>query len=252
MKKGLKKAFGIFGDVILVLLILLALSGIIYSFSKSTSHGYSIPKIFGKWMSVVQTESMDTGEKGCIKAGDLVFGDSNTSYSDLKVGDIVFFLNDKVLDKDGNQTTIVVVHRIYEEIIDIHGTVLGYRTKGDANPYVDQDNGVDALTEANYVGTYTGKVGGFGKVINFLTSSLGFGLCIVLPIFLYLIWQVIKLVQVIMHNKKVDMMADAAAGVESEDVKQAIINEYLAKQEALKKEQEQKELESKKDDAPKE
>ena len=50
-----------------------------------------------------------------------------------------------------------------------------------------------------------------------------------LPVLLFTLFQIYKLFSVIMYNKKVDMI-NAANEATSDEVKEAIIAEYLAKQ----------------------
>jgi hypothetical protein len=58
---------------------------------------------------------------------------------------------------------------------------------------------------------------------------LGFFLVILLPVLLFTIYQIYKLVAVLLHNHKVDMI-NAVNETASDEVKEAIIAEYLAKQ----------------------
>ena len=85
-----------------------------------------------------------------------------------------------------------------------------------------------------YEGDIVSKYSGFripllGYILTFLTTQLGFFLCIVLPVLLYTIWQVYKFVVVLMNNQKVKLMEEVK-GQTSEEEKQAIIAEYLAQQ----------------------
>lgn len=234
----MKKALNIIGDVLLGIIIVFAIVGIIYALTqKKSTNGAA--EIFGKSASVVQSDSMNP----VIKKGDLVFADSKISYNDL---------DEMVIDGDRennpivfyktviNKQNVIVVHRIYDRAYDDNGVFRGYRTWGDnteTNTKWDTVEGTDTellLTAGTYVGLYTGKVPVVGTVIDFLSTTLGFGVCIVLPIFVYLIFQIFRLVKVVMNNKKVEMMEAAANGVQDQAVKDAIIQEYLKKQEEEK------------------
>lgn len=216
----MKKALSIIGDVILGLIIILAVFGIIFALSQKKDR-YGVAEVFGYSAYAVPTDSMVP----TINPGDLVFGDSSVTYDDLEVGDVIFFY----YVEDDN--VIVKVHRIYDEAYDSSNNFLGYVTKGDNEEVVDNV----LITENNYIATWTGsRVPWIGAIVTFLTTQVGFLVCIILPIFLYLIYQIFRLVKVVMNNKKVDMMEAAASGVESEEIKEAIIQEYLRKQEELK------------------
>jgi signal peptidase len=68
-----------------------------------------------------------------------------------------------------------------------------------------------------------------GSVIDFLSTQLGFFLVILLPVLLFTIYQIYKLIAVLLYNHKVDMI-NAVNESASDEVKEAIIAEYLAKQ----------------------
>jgi signal peptidase len=65
--------------------------------------------------------------------------------------------------------------------------------------------------------------------MDFLSTQLGLFLVILLPVLLFTIYQIYKLISVVMYNKKVDMI-NAVNENTSDEVKEAIIAEYLAKQ----------------------
>lgn len=269
-----KKILNIAGDVILVLIMILAVLGIIYGLS-AKSNG-DVPKLFGKSAYTVPTNSMDISKaeakqkgfdtKTLIKKGDLVFGDSNVAYEDIKVGDVIFFwgsLNDEDI--------IIIVHRV----IDIRhsedgSSIIHLVTRGD-NPSIPLDD-TQIVKKGNYIAKLSGKIGGFGNVILFLTSNtwinytkkdgsvntfakgfydfklpIGFGLIIVLPILIYLIIMIVRLVGVLNNNRKVDTMTEIAAGVVNEDAKEAIIQEYLRKQEEIARQKAEQEAQAQQD-----
>ena len=77
--------------------------------------------------------------------------------------------------------------------------------------------------------TEDGKIGGLGNVISFLRSSLGFFLCIVLPLILFFLYELYNFITILVteRSKKV---ASAAAAIDEEEIKRRAIEEYLAKQ----------------------
>lgn len=270
-----KKILNIVGDIILVLIMLLAVAGIIYGLSTRSNGG--VPKLFGKSAYTVPTNSMDIAKaeakskgfdsKTLIKKGDLVFGDSNIAYEDIKVGDVIFFWGS--LSDDGD--VIIIVHRV----IDIrhnenNDEILYLVTRGD-NPSIPEDE-TQQVSKKNYIAKLSGKLPGLGNVILFLTSNswinytnkdgrentflrglynfklpIGFGLIIVLPILIYLVIMIVRLVGVLNNNRKVDTMNDIAAGVVNEDAKEAIIQEYLRKQEELARQKAEQEAQAQQD-----
>ncbi len=87
-------------------------------------------------------------------------------------------------------------------------------------------------------GVYSGKtLPGFGKVLEFLCSSSGFLVCVLIPLILVFIYEVIDVVRAFMKIKNKDKKVISAA--EEELIKQQAIAEYLQRQAAEKQEQEE-------------
>ena len=273
-----KKILNIVGDVILVLILLLAVAGIIYGLSTKTNGG--VPKLFGKSAYAVPTNSMDITQKEAkkkgftktIHKGDVVFGDSNVSFGELEVGDIIFFAGN-LINTDTNE--YIIVHRIIDIGYDESGKRVYVITRGD-NPEIPEDD-VQTVTPAKYVAKYTGRIRGLGNAVLFLTNNtwidytnkdgtenaflkglhdfklpIGFGVIIIIPIAIYLVIMIVRLVMVLNNNKKVDTANELAQGVVSDDVKDAIIQEYMRKQEELKRKQEEEALKAKENENKKE
>jgi signal peptidase len=139
----------------------------------------------------------------------------------LQVGDIVTYHT--VI----NGEKAINTHRIVE-VIDEKG-MLQYRTQGDnkeTNPEADKD----PIAPGDVIGKYNGtRVPVLGSVIDYLSTQLGFFLVILLPVLLFTLYQIYKLVMVILHNHKVDVLNSMNEST-SDEVKEAIIAEYLAKQ----------------------
>lgn len=91
-----------------------------------------------------------------------------------------------------------------------------FTTKGDNNDVAD----THIISDGDIVGQYVFKIPGMGKVMDFLSSTWGFLIVIVLPMLLFFIYQVYHLVIVGMNLKRAmaeeDRMARAAAIVDGE------------------------------------
>ena len=86
------------------------------------------------------------------------------------------------------------------------------------------------VSPGDVIGKYNGtRIPKLGAVIDYLSTQMGFFLIILLPVLLFTIYQIYKLINVIMYNQKVDVL-NAAKDTTSDEVKEAIIAEYLAKQ----------------------
>ena len=124
-----------------------------------------------------------------FRAGDLIIirkCDPQT----LKEGDIVTFHT--IINNEFALNT----HRI-TEIQDLGGA-RSYVTKGDNNELAD----IHMIADGDIVGKYVCHLAGFGKVMSFLSSSLGFLLVIVLPLLIFFIYQVYHLITVSIDLKK--------------------------------------------------
>lgn len=107
-----------------------------------------------------------------INIGDIVIIKNNsfeTSFDNLKVGDIIVFRAPEATTDDGKPK--VIVHRISEI-----GTTSGKQvviTKGDANPYSIPGIDFPIFTE-NYVGKVVYVIPQIGKISMFLTPPINY------------------------------------------------------------------------------
>ncbi len=175
-----------------------------YAFTTlATKDDGSVSNLGGFTPMTVQSDSMsptfDQGDLIVIKTCDT---------SKLQVGDIVTFHT--IIDNQYALNT----HRI-ESIDELNG-MRSFTTKGDNNDVAD----THIISDGDIVGQYVFKIPGMGKVMDFLSSTWGFLIVIVLPMLLFFIYQVYHLVIVGMNLKRAmaeeDCMARAAAIVDGE------------------------------------
>ena len=152
-------------NVLLVIAIIVAAICTYVSFVSSSGNG--VPSVFGLQMFSIQTESMYP----VLKPGDLIFDKAVSDPATLQKGDIITYWT--VI----NGERVLNTHEIFE-IYD-GGDYRIFATKGKNN------NSVDSLTvhESEVVGKYWFRVGGVGKVFDYLQTSTGFLLVVVLPVF---------------------------------------------------------------------
>ncbi len=203
--------------VVTVFIVMLVLLSIIISISSITAKANNgVPDLFGYTPFSVQTDSMNP----TLKKGDYIFIEKCDA-ENLAVGDIVTYYT----FIDGQR--VINTHRI----VDVYNNsgVLQYQTQGDnkeTNPEPDKL----LLSPGDVIGKYTdSKIPLMGGVIDYLSTQMGFFLVILLPVLLFTLYQIYNLVMVILHNHKVDTI-NAANEATSDEVKEAIIAEYLAKQ----------------------
>ena len=200
--KAVKKAGTIIISVLLWIVILIAA---LYAFTTmATRDNQNVSSLLGYTPLVVKTNSMSP----TFDAGDLIFikkCDPDT----LKEGDIICFHT--IIDNEYALNT----HRI--EKIDESNGVRSYTTMGDNN------NGIadrHIISNGDIVGKYTGHLKKAGKVMDFLSSSTGFLIVIVIPMLLFFIYQVYNLIMISIRLKKVmavEAAKEAAAQAEEEN-----------------------------------
>ncbi len=214
MKTVFKKIGSAIVDIVIVLLIILSIIISISSFTAKANNG--VPDLFGFTPFSVQTDSM----KPEFSKGDYIFVEKCDPAS-LQVGDIVTYHT--IID--GYKA--INTHKIVN-IFNNDG-MIQYQTQGinkETNPEPDEI----LLAPGDVIGKYNGTViPVLGSVMDFLSTQLGFFLVILLPVLIFTIYQIYKLISVVMYNKKVDMI-NAVNENATDEVKEAIIAEYLAKQ----------------------
>ena len=158
----------------------------LYAFTTLATHeDGSVSDIAGFTPLAVQSDSMaPTFNKGDL----IVIQKCDTSK--LEVGDIVTFHT--IIDNEYALNT----HRI-AAIDEVNG-MRSFTTKGDNNDVAD----THIISDGDIVGKYVFALPQMGKVMDFLSSSMGFLIVIVLPMLLFFIYQVYHLIVVGMNLKR--------------------------------------------------
>ena len=223
---------------------------------------FSVPNIFGKGFSTVVSPSMEGSQKDSFTTEDLIFldvvtdGNRDKKLEKLEIGDIIMF---KYFNNDLNET-VLNTHRIVD-IVEVNGEKL-FVTQGDkraetypADKY-DPAKGWEELFEQNkielvaadeIVAVYTGKWVGAGAAFKYVQTSNGFLVCVVLPVALFFLVELVLLLLNFMkirqqkrdeqHAEEMEKIkAEQAARLEEE--KARIRAEILAEQAKQEKEEE--------------
>lgn len=189
-----------------------------------------VPTIFGKSFVSVQSDSMEGNKKGSFNEGDMLIVDKISADEALKldVDDIIVYRAPIDIDGDG-ETGDINTHRIVEKWTT-DGGIVYFRTRGD-NPNYGEDT--YDLRYTDVVAVYNGKskLSGIGAVADFLKSSIGFFLIVVLPMALFFLYEVYNLIKIIMEQKLKKASATVSAETE-EEIKRRAIEEFLAQQQA--------------------
>lgn len=182
-KSTLKKIADVLYYVLITFVIVLALS---YTFfTLSTKNG--VTSVFGYIFTSVQSGSMS----GTFDRGDIII----TKEFDAKTAkpeDIISFY----YIEPNTQQKIIVTHRVIEVKAD------GLITQGDVarkNHSVDQ---VERVAYGDVIAKYTGtKIPGLGKVADFIRTPTGFFICVLIPVFLFLFWQIYIFIKTLIEAK---------------------------------------------------
>ena len=219
-----KRIANIVVNVLLVIAIILAAVCTYTSFVSTSGNG--VPSIFGIRVLSIQTESMYPE----LNPGDMIFDKPVKNTGDLQIGDINTYWT--VIDGE----RVLNTHRIIQ-IYDGGGHLI-FETRGDNN------TAADPLTvhESEIVGKYDGaKISGLGKVFDFLQTSMGFLIVVVIPVALFFVYHLIQFFRVLFeyNNIKNKLLYEMERG-KAEDL---VEDEKKRQDELRKKERERLEAE---------
>ena len=227
-----KKIAGIIGNTLIWVFVVFSLLIMVLVFSAQGSSD-GIPAIFGKSLLTIQTASMED----TYSVGDMVFMTkiSDTEKQQLQAGDIVTYRAPIDINGDG-MIGDINTHRVVS-----HDTATGVIvTKGDNNILADNEGDNPYTIHRNdVIGVCTedGRLVGVGNVIEFLRSSVGFFICIILPLILFFLYELYNFISILVSEKA--KKAPIAKETE-EEIKRRAIEEYLK---SMQNEQAQQETE---------
>lgn len=259
-----KKVVSIVINVVFYSFIAFLIVFAIAAFS-SNNNDRKIANIFGIGFLNVVSDSMDGNREDSFKEGDLLFvkvcNDERKQLEGVEAQKDIITFWDSSIGSSGALST----HRIVDIIENPDGTII-YRTQGDKIEAKYPDYVYDAETKSPTTYTedhfahqiyavYTGhKIKGFGKVLNFINSTTGFLLCVILPGVLLLGYEVFNLIRNLNAMNKQKMQAELESQkFDAEAEKERIRQELLREMQAEKEKQDEGEKEQpQEDDPPKE
>ena len=216
----LKKIGSVFVDVLIIIVFIVSSLVVVASITANRTGGQ--PSVMGYVFSSVQTDSM----QGTINKGDFVVGILLDDGTEIKVGDIISYY------EYYNGKQIIITHRVVE-ILDPDTSRPGYITQGDNEQYSDEI----VKSRSDIQSVYKFRVPFLGKFIDFLKTPFGFIITLVIPLLAFISWQAYKLIVLFFKSKQAELEEEAenlkkSKSEISEEEKNAIIAEYLAKQKA--------------------
>ncbi len=210
-----KKALTVVVSILLWLVILIA--ALLTFTTLATKNVNNVASLFGYTPLSVQTESMAP----FFNAGDLIIIKKCDPMT-LKEGDVITFHT--IIENQYALNT----HRI-SKIDDNGGSgVRSYTTKGDNNSIAD----THIISDNDIVGKYVVKLGGVGKFVDFLASSTGFLIVIVVPMLLFFIYQIYHLITVSASLKKAMALEAAEEEAKIKSGADSVSSEALKSKEA--------------------
>ena len=175
----MKKVFGIIKTTFIWLVVLLAVSMMIFTVISATTFNKNDRSLFGYKMYIVKSDSMAATD---FNAGALIFV-KEINPAELKEGDIITFMSQNGDESFGETVT----HKIRRLTTDAEGNA-GFVTYGTTT-------GVDDETIVTYpfiLGRYEFHVEWLGLFFNFLKTTPGYFLCIFTPFMLIILYEGIK------------------------------------------------------------
>lgn len=215
-----KKIGGIVLNIMVwIILVVSILTTILVFTAQGSADG--IPSVFGRSLVTIETYSMEP----TFKKGSLVFMTklSDEQKTQLKKGDIITYRAPIDIDGDGKDQDINT-HRIDVEPGEGALTV---KTKGD-NPKTNPIQDDYFVHHSDIIGKCSERaIPALGAIIGFLRSSLGFFLCIVLPLILFFLYELYRFISLIVTEraKKAPVSKET-----EEEIKQRAIEEYIRSQ----------------------
>lgn len=230
----IKKTVGIVINVLLWLFVIFAVVVTIIAVS-AVSNKKNLPTIGGTCYLSVRSDSMNATKPDGVaadkpngfKTGDLIFSKfisgNDEEIQKLEVGDVITFeydLNSDGVTSPGEYNT----HRITALNFGKDGKIESFETMGDNFEYSHGKG--ETVVIAKVLAVYTGsKISGLGSALNFLSSSLGFGLCILLPLVLFFGYELFVFIKTLLKVKNEGKKVITAE--DEELIKQRAIEEYL-------------------------
>ena len=211
----MKKSLSIIKTTFLWLMVLLAVTMMIFTVISCTTFNRNDRSLFGFKMYIVNSDSMAATD---FNAGSLIFV-KEVDPSTLKEGDIITFMSQ---DTDSFGETIT--HKIRKLTTDAEGNP-GFITYGTTTDTDDET----IVTYPYVLGKYQSNIPGLGTFFNFLKTTPGYFVCIFTPFMLIILYEGVKFFNLFRRYKKeqMDEMQAERDKIEAEKAENAKMLEEL-------------------------
>ena len=211
----MKKALNIIKNTFVWLMVLLAVSMMIFTVISCTTFNRNDRSLFGYKMYIVNSESMAATD---FNTGSLILV-KEVDPSTLKEGDIITFMSQ---DTDSFGETIT--HKIRKLTTDAEGNP-GFVTYGTTTDTDDET----IVTYPYVLGQYQSQIPELGTFFNFLKTTPGYFVCIFTPFMLIILYEGVKFFNLFRRYKKEQMeeMQAERDKIEAEKLENAKMLEEL-------------------------
>ena len=201
-----QKALDIIGKVFSAIIMLIAAFMMVFTIFSTLTFNKNDRVLFGFRFYTVLSDSMSLSENNKddevhFDAGDIIFIKNTSDPTALQPKQVIAFIS-----QNSESFGETVTHMIREAKTTADGRFIGYVTYGSNTGTNDE-----ALVTPDYVlGTYAGRIPRVGYFFEFLKTTQGYIVCILIPFLLLILWQGIKTFRVFRLYKK-EQMADMEA-----------------------------------------
>lgn len=211
----MKKALSILKTTLVWLVVIAAVSMMIFTVISVTTFNRNDRDLFGFKMYIVNSDSMS---KTDFNAGDLILV-KEVDPSTLKEGDIITFMS-----QDTDHFGETITHKIRKLTTDAEGNP-GFITYGTTTDTDDET----VVTYPYILGKYQNRIPALGTFFNFLKTTPGYFVCIFIPFMLIIIYEGLKFFNLFRRYKKeqMDEMQAERDKIEAEKIENAKMLEEL-------------------------
>lgn len=185
IKESLLYVGKLISSAMLVLVVVIGLFLIYYLFSSKLS-GNNNNKYPEVSLFTIVSGSMVPN----IKVYDVIINKSVKSPANIKLGDVITFTSTSSISEG-----MTVTHRVVD--VKLVNGEYEFVTKGDANPTIDNAT----VPFSNVQGKVIARIPQLGRIQFFLATKMGWFIIVLLPALGVIIYDIIKLLKVIMAHK---------------------------------------------------
>jgi len=211
----MKKAMAVVKTVLTWLVVLVAVSMMIFTVISVTTFNRDDRSLFGYKMYIVNSDSMSATD---FNAGDLILV-KEVSPATLQEGDVISYISQNT--ESFGQT---VTHKIRRLVKDAEGNP-GFITYGTTTDTDDET----VVTFPYVLGKYQHRIAGLGRFFNFLKTTPGYFVCIFIPFMLIIVYEGIRFFTLFRRYKReqLEEMEAERAKIEQERAANAKMLEEL-------------------------